>query len=142
MHVTYNPFLCRVIDRLVTGVFIVDANVAAPFVRVDGFRFFRDRAVHEVVKRVFPSVRDDCEADAAAALDGARYPSLVAFVGSPLALRLAADQRFVDFDHAEESGPVERIIAHRFTNPMAKIPRRTVRDTKGALHLRRRNTFL
>ena len=97
VNVTDNPFLGGVVDGLVAGVGVGNAEIGSKLVGVDGLGLVADCAGNEVVERALADIGDALQSDAPAALDCPGNPRLVALVGPslPLPFCLAANQRFV-----------------------------------------------
>ena len=82
---------------------------------------------------VLADVGDALDVDAPPPLDGAGHPVVV--VTPVLAMALAAYHRLVHFDHSDQRGSTERVVAHRFADAVAQVPSRLVGDSQGALEL-------
>ena len=90
------------------------------------------------MQRLSCAVRNDLQADFPAAFHNTSDGDLVARETAPVAAGLAADPRFVSFDH----GAVKRLVtgvSHRRANPVTEIPRGLVGNANGAFDLVCRN---
>ena len=70
VDVADDPFLGRVVDRLVARILVTDPDVALEIVSIDGFGFVLYGAAYKLVERVLADVRDALNTDAATAFDG------------------------------------------------------------------------
>ncbi len=127
------PLLGGVVDGLVARVVVSDTDVGPEVVGVDRFSLIPHGALNEGVEGIALHVGDALNADAAPALDGTGHPVLV--VAPVLARALAADHRLVHFDHADQRGSAERVVAHRFADAVAQIPGSLVGDVQLPLEL-------
>ena len=130
VNVADDPFFFGVVHGFMARVVVGDPDIGLEFVRVDGLGLILHVALDEVVERPTLDIGDAFDANLAAALDGARDPRLVA-----LAPHLAAYERFIDLDHAEERRAFKGFVAHRLADAVAEIPRRFVGNAKRPLHL-------
>ena len=86
VNVSENPLLSGMVDRLMVGVVVSNAQVGRQFISIDSLGFILDRSVDEVMERSLLSVGYALQLYAAVPLDGPGNPSLVALVGPSFAL--------------------------------------------------------
>ena len=137
-----NPLVLRVLDRLMAGIVILDPDVGFQLIGVDGFGLVPDVALDEAVQGVAADVGDALYPDLPAALDGTGHPGLAFFAPRADVAALATDQRFVHFDDTDQRRSLKRVVTHRFSNPVAQVPGRSVGGADGTHELIGRDSFL
>lgn len=141
VNLSDNPLFFGVIDRPMTGVGVLDSNVGFQLVGVNRFGLILHRTLDKVMQGVASDVRDSLKPNLTSTLDGSGNPGLVSLIGVTLALRRATYKRFVYFNNSEQCWAVKRVVAHRFADSMAEIPRRLVGHIKRTLQLVSRYPF-
>ena len=136
INVAQDPLLDGVVDGLMAGVVVSNAQVGRQFVSVDSLRLVVDRPIDKVVKGMAPHVGDALQANVAVPLDGSGDPGLVTLVGPSFALSLTTNQGFVYFNDSQEGRPIKGVVAHCLTDAMAKIPRGLVGYAQCPLELK------
>ena len=142
VNVAHDPFLNGVIDDLVSGVFVFDADVGAEFIGVDGLGLVPDVAFDEPVERLLADVGDALEPDLAVPLDRSGNPGLPLPAAGTDTAPSATYKRFVHLDDSTERWAVEFVVAHRFTDSVAQIPCRPVGDINCPLDLESGHSLL
>ena len=142
VHVSDDPFLGPVVDRLVARVVVSDAKVGLQLVRVDCLGFVGGVALDESVKGVLADVGDAFEPDHSVTLDCTRDPGLTLAGALANAAPATADQRLVNLDDSEQRGAGEAVVAHSLADAMAQVPGRAVGDPECGLELVSRDTLL
>ena len=135
VDVADDPFLGTMVDGLMAGVSVADANVALEFIGVDRLGLVAHGALDEGMERGLTDVWDALDTDAAAALDGPCYPVLVVPVGAALTLDPATYERLIYFHDSDQCGAGEGVVTHRFADAVAQVPGRPVGYSEGAVKL-------
>ena len=84
VNVSDSPLLNGVVDRLMSGVVVLNPQVRSKLVGVDGFSLVTDSPVDEAVESGPLGIRYSLQPYAAVTLDSTGNPSLVAFIGPAL----------------------------------------------------------
>ena len=136
MDIADDPPFFGVVDCLMPGVGVTDAEVGFEIIGVDGLGLVRDVSLDEFMQGVPLDVGDSLDSDLACLpLNGSGYPGLAFLVSRSYITLLSSDQGFVHFHDAEKSGASEGVIAHRFTDAVAEVPSGSVGGSEGPLHL-------
>ena len=123
----------RVVDCLVERIFVTDAPVWSPIVRVNSLGVVGYVRISEGMERLAGPVWDHLKNNLASALDGPNNDGLVALVPMPVASDFTADKGFVDLHNALELD--RRSVGNSGADAVAKIPGGFVGDIERPVQL-------
>lgn len=137
---TAHPFIVTVAYRIVSRVVVAATLIRSIVIRKEVLSVIVRMSVDECVKRLAVGALVYLQANAATALDCAKYHRFILAETTALAAHFAAKIRFVSFNGAAQEAFVR--ILHGGANAVTKIPRRFVRDFQSALELVRGNALV
>src|SRR3990172_8595147 len=118
-----DPFLGAVVDGLVPGILVPNADVGGPLIGIDRFGLVRNVLPNPALQDPLGAGVDNLQANLAVALHRTNDGGFVGVVpvSLPAAPLPAANPGLVNLDDAREFGGLD--VAHRLTNAVAEEPR-------------------